>query len=336
MPLLDIGYRSRQGKRSLKWTRFWVVTSTGIGLVWQGTWMRRLLLLLTVPSVIAGVMVAVFEQSLSEYSTQEAISFFEQSRQGVRMGHMLEDAGLDLQEVKEDPQKARHFVWSYLLFSLFRYPQAFCMILLVGLVAPRLISFDMRSRAHLLYLSRPLTAAEYVLGKAGVLFVLLFLIATVPALAIYAAGLFLSTNTWAILETWDIPLRILTASVVLILPTTAIALALSSMTRESRYAGFAWFAIWLLGYVAYRILSTAATYGHGMPRRGRRHSEILSEAFTNWMYLSPYDLLGYLQRKAFGLLQDDTPLLLPITVVVLVTIFGFGLSYYRVARVLKS
>lgn len=298
--------------------------------------MRRLLLLLTVPSVIVGVMVGFFEQSLTEYPTQEAISFFEQSRQGERIGRMLESSGLDIQEVKEDPQKARHFVWSYLLFSLFRYPQAFGMILLVGLVAPRLISFDMRSRAHLLYLSRPLTAAEYVLGKAGVLFVLLLMIATVPALAIYAAGLFLSTNALAVLETWDIPFRILAASVVLILPTTAIALALSSMTRESRYAGFAWFSIWLLGYVAYRTLSTAAAFGDGMPRRGRRHAPILQDEFSNWMYLSPYDLLGYLQRKAFGLLPDDTPLLVPIIAVVLVTIAGYGLAYYRVSRVLKS
>lgn len=341
MPLLDIGYRAWKGPLSPSWTRSWVVTGTGISLVWKGTWIRRLLVLLTFPSMIAAVMVGVFEQYLSEPTAQQAISIFEESPQARNMNRMLENSGLDIEEVKSDPQRARHFVWSYLLFYLFRYPQAFGMILLVGLVAPRLISFDMRSRGYLLYLSRPLTAAEYVLGKAGVLFILVFLVATVPALVIYLLGLFLSTNSWAIWDTWDIPLRILVASIILILPTSAIALALSSLTQESRYAGFAWFSIWLLGHVAYQSLWAANAIqagGRGMGRRGFRGSDYqyMEETARQFMYLSPYELLGYLQKKAFGLLPTDAPIVLPILVVLGITILGYWIAYWRVSRMLKQ
>ncbi len=80
---------------------------------------------------------------------------------------------------------------------------------MVGLVAPRLISFDLRSRGYLLYLSRPLTPGEYVMGKAGVLCVSAFLHRHTASLAIYVAGLCLSTDPGAIWMTWDIPFRII-------------------------------------------------------------------------------------------------------------------------------
>lgn len=314
------------------WTRSWVVASTGVSLVWRGAWIRRLLILLTFPSVVVGVMVGVFEQTLSERSTQAAIEAIERSRPAR---NVIESAGVDIAVVKSDPQKARHFVWSYLLFSLFRYPQAFGMILLVGLVAPRLISYDMRSRGYLLYLSRPLTPAEYVIGKAGVLYVIVFLVATLPALAIYLVGLFLSTNSLALLETWDIPLRILAASVILILPTSAIALALSSLTRESRYAGFVWFALWLLGHVTYQALWAAERINLGM-QQGAQPMEFSNQAYNQFIYFSPYELLGYLQRKVFGLLPSDAPIALPILAIVAITVLGYGITYWRVSRTLRA
>jgi len=328
MPILDIGYRNWHGPRLPAWTRSWMVASTGVSLVWRGAWIRRLLILLTFPSAVVGIMVGTFEQTLTEQSTYAAIEAIERSRPAR---NVIESAGLDIDEVKSDPQKARHFVWSYLLFSLFRYPQAFGMILLVGLVAPRLISFDMRSRGYLLYLSRPLTPAEYVMGKAGVLYVMVLLVATLPAMAIYLVGLFLSTNSWAILETWDIPLRILAASIVLILPTSAIALALSSLTQESRYAGFVWFALWLFGHVAYQALWAAERVQMGVDQ-----IPFNSLAYNRFIYFSPYELLGYLQKKVFGLLPSDAPIGLPLAVIVVITVLGYGTAYWRVSRTLRA
>ncbi len=328
MPILDIGYRKWEGPRSPAWTRAWVVATTGVGLVWSSTWIRRLLMLLTFPSLVVAATFGIFEQNLSESTTEQAVTFIQGNRDARRM---LDNTGMELNELRDNPAAVRHFAWSYLLFTLFRYPQAFGMILVVGLVGPRLISYDLRSRGYLLYLSRPLTPAEYVIGKAGVLYTLLFLVATIPALTIYVVGLFLSTDPWAIGYTWDIPLRIIAASVILILPTSAIALALSSMTQESRYAGFAWFAIWILGHVTYSVL----WYAQQIRVEGRR-TQMLAENYNALMYLSPYELLGYIQKKIFGLMVADTPILTPVLVAVGITVIGYTFAYWRVARILKS
>jgi ABC-2 type transport system permease protein len=63
--------------------------------------------------------------------------------------------------------------------------------LLTAWVAPVLVSPDLVNGALPLYLSRPFTRAEYVLGKATVLLTLLSAITWVPGLVLYAleAGL---------------------------------------------------------------------------------------------------------------------------------------------------
>ena len=56
-------------------------------------------------------------------------------------------------------------MWSWLLYTFLRYPQGGIMVLMVGIIAPPLISQDVRSRAFLLYFSRPLARWQYALGK---------------------------------------------------------------------------------------------------------------------------------------------------------------------------
>ena len=80
---------------------------------------------------------------------------------------------------------------------------AFALILTV-LVAPPLISRDLSNNALPLYLCRPLSRAEYVLGKMAVLVFLLSLITWIPGLLIFffqasLAGFeWLSANLWMI------------------------------------------------------------------------------------------------------------------------------------------
>ncbi|XZE20615.1 ABC transporter permease [Pirellulaceae bacterium SH449] len=333
MPILDIGYREWQGDRTPAWTRAWVVASTGVSLVWRGTWIKRLLTLMVMPSLIAAILVGVFEQlAVNNSSGQGGVQFILSAPLSTQLA---QQAGLDINEIRQDPTKARHFAWSYILFMLFRYPQSVGMILLIGLVAPRLISFDLRSRGYLLYLSRPLTPAEYVAGKAGVLCVLLTAIATLPALAIYLAGLCLSTDAGVFWLTWDIPFRILIASIVLMLPTTAIALALSSLTQESRYAGFAWFAVWILGHVTYSALWVATQVAQAQTR-GYRSNESLLNNYHPVILFSPYESLGYVQKQVFSLVPASDFHLAPWILMIAITVIGYSITYWRVARTLKA
>ena len=134
---------------------------------------------------------------------------------------------------QEELDQARHHVWAWLLQTLFRYPQGVLMVLVVGLVAPPLIAQDVRSRAFLLYFSRPLTRGEYILGKAAVVWCYLLLITTLPALTLYVMAVLFSPDLSVVEHTWDLPLRILAASAVLMIPTTAVALFFSSLTYNA-------------------------------------------------------------------------------------------------------
>ena len=334
MPLLDIGYRGWHGERTARWTRSLVLASTGIHLIWQGVWIKRVLMFAVIPCLIAGVLVAVMEQTVEQGGLARAAQQMEKTRDGKQMGSQL---GINWGKMAKDPEQARHYVWAFILYSLFRYPQAFGMIVVVGLVAPRLISYDLRSRGYLLYLSRPLTPGEYIFGKALVLYFLLFMISALPALMIYITGLVLTPDSTAFFQTWDLPLRILLATTVLMIPTTAVALAFSSVTQESRFAGFAWFALWVLGAVVYRVLWFASNFNVQTGRGGRRGEGF--EGMQNWSVLklfSPYETLGYMQQQVFGLTSSDENIWSPWVVALIVSVLGYGVAYWRVSRVLKA
>jgi ABC-type transport system involved in multi-copper enzyme maturation permease subunit len=288
-----------------------------------------------IPCLIAGVMVAIMEQSFEQGGLARAAQQMQQlenSRQGRQVGNPM---GINWEKMTSDPDQGRHYAWAFILYTLFRYPQAFGMIVVVGLVAPRLISYDLRSRGYLLYLSRPLTPGEYIFGKALVLYFLLFMISALPALMIYLTGLVLSPDSTAFFQTWDLPLRILLATMVLMIPTTAIALAFSSVTQESRFAGFAWFALWVLGAVVYQVLWFASTVDLPMGRGGR---DVL-EDMQNWSVLklfSPYETLGYMQQQVFGLTSSEQGAWSPWVLALIVSVLGYGVAYWRVSRVLKA
>ncbi|MEZ6096335.1 MAG: ABC transporter permease subunit [Pirellulaceae bacterium] len=146
-----------------------------------------------------------------------------------------------------DSEKMRSVFWSWLLMTYFRYPQSTAMIFLLGFITPVLISRDIRSRAMLIYFSRPIGRLEYLFGKFMIPTLFLTFITMLPALSLYALGVALSPDISVVVATWHIPLRIALATLCVVLPTVSLSLMLSSLTQESRFAAFAWFAVWALG-----------------------------------------------------------------------------------------
>jgi hypothetical protein len=243
MPIYDLGYRGWQGRMVPQAGRFWAIADPGIRLAWRSKFLRRILLAACLPAVYAAVLFFVFEQVKSGTASVEsrlksaagaAETWRNSADQFTLLHHMLPQlpsaAGDHLRDLD------RHYWWSVFLWIFFRYPQGVLIALVVGIVAPPLIAQDVRSRAFLLYFSRPLTRIEYILGKMATVWVYLLSITAVPTLCLYVVGVFLSPQLGVVQETWDLPLRIVLASAVLMVPTTALALAISSLTSESRYA----------------------------------------------------------------------------------------------------
>jgi ABC-2 type transport system permease protein len=127
-------------------------------------------------------------------------------------------------------QVAEQFkVGAYAARNFFQAPHgglAFVMALVVG---PALIAPDLRNNAMPLYLSRPFTRSEYVLGKLVVLFFLLSLVTWVPGLVLFVFQAFLEPGWLA--EGWRLGAALFVGSWVWILLLSFLSLALSALVK---------------------------------------------------------------------------------------------------------
>jgi ABC-2 type transport system permease protein len=102
-----------------------------------------------------------------------------------------------------------------------------------------LIANDLRTGAILVYLSRPLTRRDYVLGKLGVTLALNLAVTLVPGLALYGLALGLAPDLFM---KWDlawIPLAVVAHSLLISLTVSLLTLAVSALSRSARVAGLA-------------------------------------------------------------------------------------------------
>ncbi|MEM8678256.1 MAG: ABC transporter permease subunit [Planctomycetota bacterium] len=284
MAVNSLGYRSWEGAKTQPWHRPLVIATAGIRRAWQIGWLRRLVFFAFLPSLFFAAGFFMMEQAIVNKDLLRNMRMFVPENEFAYGVQELIDSG--------NLTAARHEIWSWLLLTFFRSPQAVMVVLVVGLIAPPLISQDIRSRAFLLYFSRPISRTEYLLGKFFTVWFYLALISMIPALGLYLLGILLSPHVGVVTATWDLPLRIVAASAVLAVPAAAVSLCLSSMTQESRYAAFAWFAMWILGWVSFGIMSAAETISRDFPD---------PEAIRNrWSLFSPYHIIYDVQNWVFG------------------------------------
>lgn len=104
---------------------------------------------------------------------------------------------------------------------------AFFVTLLVG---PPLVARDLRNNALPLYLCRPFSRAEYVLGKMSVLLILLSAITWVPQLLLFAFQSYLEGGRWFIDNLW-IASAIFIGSGVWILLLALLSQAISALVK---------------------------------------------------------------------------------------------------------
>ena len=104
---------------------------------------------------------------------------------------------------------------------------AFFVTLLVG---PPLVARDLRNNALPLYLCRPFTRAEYVLGKMSVLLILLSAMTWIPQLLLFGFQAYLEGAGWFAGNLW-IAVAIFLCSVVWILILALLSQAISALVK---------------------------------------------------------------------------------------------------------
>lgn len=115
-------------------------------------------------------------------------------------------------------------------FQTFLQVQGAFAFILTVLVAPPLISRDLANNALPLYLSRPLSRTEYVLGKMTVIVFLLSLVTWVPGLLIFFFQASLGGFGWLWANLWMV-WAIFFGSMTWIVVLSLIALAISALVR---------------------------------------------------------------------------------------------------------
>ncbi|HET8645100.1 MAG TPA: ABC transporter permease subunit, partial [Vicinamibacteria bacterium] len=108
-----------------------------------------------------------------------------------------------------------------------------------------LVANDLRTGAILVYLSRPLTRRDYVLGKLGVLLALNLAVTLVPGVLLYLASVALLPERFLKVDLAWIGPAVVAQSLLIALAVSLLALAVSSLSRSARVAGVALMALWV-------------------------------------------------------------------------------------------
>lgn len=115
-------------------------------------------------------------------------------------------------------------------FRTFMEVQGAFSFILTVLVAPPLISRDLSNNALPLYLCRPLSRAEYVLGKMAVIFTLLSPVTWIPGLLIFLFQASLAGIAWLWANLWMI-WAIFFGFIIWIILLSLLSLAVSSLLK---------------------------------------------------------------------------------------------------------
>lgn len=137
-------------------------------------------------------------------------------------------------------------------FRQFLEQQDFFVFIITIYVGAGLIANDRRANALQIYLSKPLLRSEYIAGKAAVLFVFLLMVTLVPALLLLLLQVLFAGSFEFLRKNLFLFPAITVASLLQALLATFTMLALSSLSKSSRYVGILYAGI---------IFFTAAIYG---------------------------------------------------------------------------
>jgi ABC-2 type transport system permease protein len=216
VPIHDQGYRRYTGRRVARGRAWIVIARTGLWMFLKRRAFVGLLLLSWLPFIVRAVQ-------LYAAANVPQVSF-----------------------LAPTPRTFRQFLQQQDLLVFF-------MTVYVG---AGLIANDRRANALQLYLSKPLTRAEYVFGKLAILMTCILSITWVPAILLLIVQMAFAGNfTFFLNNTFVFP-----AITILSLLEAAVAaismLALSSLSNNSRYVGILYTALIFFGQALFLVLRT--------------------------------------------------------------------------------
>lgn len=231
MPIFDQGYQHWQGNLAGHAWRWLAITRHGLRVALSGWVIRLVLIVAAIPAVVLVFLIAMWgllEQQSALIST---------------ILPML--SGLLGPEILAGPRGYRVEIWT-IVFSYFLAVEQWFAMVLILFAGPNLISQDLRYNALPLYFSRPLRRVDYVVGKLGVIVSLLSLVIVLPVVAAYLLGLIFSLDISVLRDTYHLLFASVAYGLVISVSAGLLILALSSLSRNSRYVAMFWIGMWFV------------------------------------------------------------------------------------------
>ena len=261
MPIHDQGYRRYGGSRAALGKTWQVITRAGVRTVLAKRSFIALMLLAWSPFVVRAVQVYVA-------ATFQQASFLAPKAETFR--EFLEQQGV--------------FVFFVTIY-----------------VGAGLIANDRRANALQVYLSKPLTRAEYVAGKFAILFLFLVGVTWLPAILLLLVQIIFAGSFAFVRDNVFLLPAITLFSLLQVLVSAMTMLALSSMSKSSRFVGIMYAGV---------IFFTAALFEALRGITGR----------SSWAWISPTDTLEQIGAYIFRVDRpfELSPLIAIVTVIVLI------------------
>jgi ABC-2 type transport system permease protein len=206
-------YKPYSGELTANWTRFAIVPRYSLAKIFDSKILIGLLLVSLLPFLVAATIIYLSHNPIARTLI------------GMRGENIIS-------------------VDNRFFFQLLKI-QGSLAFLITAWIGPGLVSPDLTNNALPLYLCRPFSRVEYVLGKISVLFVLLSLVTWVPDLFLYGLQAELEGNGW-LTANLSIAYAIVLGSLLWITVQSLLALALSAWVKWRIAASGLMFAIFFV------------------------------------------------------------------------------------------
>jgi ABC-2 type transport system permease protein len=211
MAVYKRGYEPYEGRLTPQWSRFLIIARFAWRRVSDSRWLMVFLMLCcTYPAVCAVLIYIPHNSAVAEL-----------------LGR--------LNVIRINPE----------FFFKFLNEQGALAFMLTGFVGPGLVSPDLANNALPLYLCRPFSRLEYVIGKMSVLALLISAITWAPGLLLFGFQAYLQGFAW-LAQNWWIAAAMFIGSWIWIVALCLLALAMSAWVRWKLVAGALIFGIFFV------------------------------------------------------------------------------------------
>ena len=214
MPIHDQSYRRYAGRRDLAGQAWMVIARNGIRTILRKRLFLGLLIMAWIPFVVGAVTV-YFNANFPQFTLLSITA-----------------------------QRFRDFLGVQNKFAFF----------ITVWVGAGLIANDRRANALQIYLSKPLTRVEYIMGKLAILGTFLVMVTWVPAILLLVLQVAFSGSFSFIRENLYLFPAVTVYSGVQVLMSAFTMLALSSLSKSSRYVAILYAGAYLFSHAVFGVI----------------------------------------------------------------------------------